>query len=159
MKKARVRVVRYEDRQNLALRFRCPVTGRQKQRSAGTSSWSEATGLAKEWEAELNDGGYQPTVAVPWHRFRRDFTDNYLSDLRESSTRNYACAFDDFERICNPGDIADISSDLLKLFRRGLRAEGRRGHALEWRLACVLRALKWAYEEELLQRELVYDAV
>ncbi len=159
MKKARVRVVKYEDRQNLALRFRCPVTGRPKQQSAGTTSYSEARRLAKQWEAELNEGGYQPSVAVPWSRFRRDFTDNYLSDRSASTARNYACAFDDFERICNPGDIADITKDLLDLFRRGLRAEGRRGNAMKWRLQCLLRALRWAHAEELLLKEMVYDAV
>lgn len=156
MRKVRVQIVPYQDRRNLALRYRCPVTGRRVQRTAGTPNYAEAKVAAKAWEEELNEGGYEPEVSVLWSTFRRDFTDHYLIDRSRSVAVSYLAAFDDFEDICKPGELSDITPDLLDFFRRGLRARGYRGDANENRLNRVLVALRWAHREGLVRKEIEY---
>jgi hypothetical protein len=52
----RVYVVKYPDRDNLVMRYRCPITNRQVSRSTGTTNAKEATKIAAKWEADLHAG-------------------------------------------------------------------------------------------------------
>ena len=52
----KVHVVKYPDRENLMLRYRDPITGRQIARSTGTTKRGNATKAAGKWQSELCDG-------------------------------------------------------------------------------------------------------
>ena len=49
----RVHVVKYPDRDNLVMRYRDPFSGKQVQRSTGTTNKRDAGKAAGKWEAEL----------------------------------------------------------------------------------------------------------
>lgn len=151
-----VYVVRFEDRKNLAMRFKCPITGKQNQKTCGTSDPEVAAQRAAEWEAELNEGGYTPLVHVDWRVFRQDFADNHLSGLDLDASELFTLALDSFESVCQPDRLSSIAVEHVDFFRNQLRASGVRGAAINARVDRFLQAMDWAHSEGLLKRKLQY---
>lgn len=151
MQRVRVGIVRYRDRRDLAMRYRCPVTRKQVQRTTGTADLDEATTVASQWERELNEGGYRPEVDLDWFTFCEDFSQHYLSTVAEPTASLYRDSLAAFGHSCRPRSLASITPQHVEFFGRFLRAEGLRGQQLDRRVEYLLRALRWAQKEGLLR--------
>lgn len=83
-----VHVVKYRDRDNLMMRYRCPLAGKHIARSTGTATQRDAEKLAAKWEAELREGRYQRDSQMGWDEFRRLWEDAKVASLAASTAAN-----------------------------------------------------------------------
>ena len=106
----KVHVVKYPDRENLVMRYRDPHTGKQVQRSTGTSNKRDAERKAAKWEAELREGRYQKRCKMSWEDFRAYYSENALPGLAVASMSSYETTLNVFERATNPQRLADVTT-------------------------------------------------
>src|SRR5258705_12938552 len=85
----KVHVVKYPDRNNLVMRYCDPFSGKQVQRSTGTTKQRDAERKAAKWEAELREGRYQKRCKMSWEDFRTYYSDNALPGLAIASMSCY----------------------------------------------------------------------
>lgn len=154
---ARVYVVKYGDRKDLALRFKCPITKKQYQRTAATPDQALAAEAAEEWEDELNEGGYLPPVAVPWQTFLADFETNHLQDVEPIDRAATLEALGKFGSLVEVENLTDVSKHHVDYFRRRLRASGEPLDSIGPTLGRVLHAFQWAERERLIKRAPTLD--
>ncbi|MCC6492760.1 MAG: site-specific integrase [Pirellulales bacterium] len=129
MQEIKVHVVKYPDRQNLMLRYRCPLTGRHKAKSAGTASEKKALKAAGEWEEALNSGRYAAPSRVTWGAFREKYETEVLAGLAPATQHKTGYMLDVLERILKPERVRDITAARLS----HLQAELRKGQKLKGR--------------------------
>lgn len=146
----RVHVVAYKSCKNLMMRYRDPGTGKQIARSTGTARRREAEKIAAKWEAELQEGRYQPRARMTWEAFREYHEIYALDGKKRGTVDRYAGALNVFEKLCRPERLADLSTQKVTAFASELRKLGR----TEATVACLLRHLKavarWANRQGLL---------
>ena len=65
----KVHVVKYKDRDNFAMKYTDPMTGKNVRRSTGTHKRREAEKITAMWEAELQEGRYQKRNRMSWDKF------------------------------------------------------------------------------------------
>lgn len=151
MEEIRVHVVRYRDRKNLVMRYRCPLTGRQVSRSAGTPRQKEADKRAAVWEDDLRAGRYQPSSRMAWPEFREFYESTGLATRRDSTAANYASTLNAFEQTCRPERLADLTTARVTAFSRSLRVDRRLAAASVGRHLRQLKAIaRWAKAQGLL---------
>ena len=85
MEDIKVHVTKYPDRKNLVMRYVDPESGRQAQRSTGTTNERDANRVAAKWEAELREGCYNRPAKIGWAEFRRMYETNVLDGLKWST--------------------------------------------------------------------------
>ena len=138
-------MIAYPDRKHLVLRYLDPITEKQYTRSARTANRREAERAAAKWEAELQEGRYQPRCKLTWQEFRERYEKEKLSSLSWRTTSSTDTAFNHLERIVNPAKLAAIDSASLSRFQAELRREG--GHdetSIATHLRHIRAALGWA---------------
>lgn len=117
----RVHVVEYKDRANLVMRYRCPLTGKQVQKSSGTKRKKEAAKRAAQWEAEINEGRYKHSPRMGWQEFREFYEDSTAPTMKASTAERYAITFNAFEHYCRPQRVADLNTGRVTAFASELR--------------------------------------
>jgi hypothetical protein len=131
-----------------AMRYTCPITNRQIQKTCGTDDEALARKMAEEWEKELNRDGYTPDPRMTWPAFRDDFRREFTPP--HDSLEDYEEALDAFEQISSPQRLSDITDEQIAFFPQGLRtlvgAPPEKRDAMTERLAT---ALHWASSEGL----------
>src|SRR5438128_2739807 len=113
----RVTVIAYPDRKHLVLRYVDPITEKQYTRSARTENRREAERAAAKWEAELQEGRYQPRCKLTWQEFRERYEKEKLASLSWRTTASTDTAFNHLERIINPAKLAALDSASLSRFQ------------------------------------------
>ncbi|MCA9258509.1 MAG: hypothetical protein KDA61_04885, partial [Planctomycetales bacterium] len=121
----KVHVVRYPDRKNLVMRYVCPDTNRQVQRSTGTSVEKEALKKAAQWEAELQEGRYLRSSRMSWEDFRAYHGEHILSGMKASTAGAYDASLNVFERLANPKRLCDCTTARMTMFATELRKGDR----------------------------------
>ncbi len=150
MSEIRVTVVKYPDRKQLMLRYVDPVTGAHKAKSARTTNRREAERAAAKWEAELQEGRYQPTVRITWAEFRERYEDEKLASLSENTAEATAAAFNHLEAIINPKNLQVLDATVLSRFQAALRKTGIKETSIATHLRHLRAALGWAVSMQLL---------
>lgn len=150
MEDIKVHVVRYPDRTKLMMRYKCPDSGRQIARSTGTTNAKEANRAAAKWEAELREGRYKKPSKMTWAEFREHFDRNVMSGLRESTALAYDSTFNVFERKCNPGRLAQVTTTKVTAFVTMLREDGLSPATIARHLRTLKLATRWAHEQKML---------
>jgi integrase len=143
-KEIKVKVNSYGPGRPLGLVWFCPVSGRKKAKSAGTSDWREAERLAGELEKELLAGRYAPPSRIAWAEFRERYTAEHLASLKPKTARNTGYALDAVERHLNPDRLCKVNAAALSTFQSKLRATGIRETTIAGTLRYVKAALGWA---------------
>jgi integrase len=144
MAEIKVYVIQEGDRKNLTMRFRDPVTGRHVKRSAGTRNQREAEKAAAKWEAELNEGRYQPASRLTWDAFRKRYEEEYASALAPGTRRRIAAVFNSVEEVLNPKRLRELTADRLSQYRVRLKAKGKADATIGIHFAHLKAALRWA---------------
>jgi integrase len=162
----RVHVVRYANSKNLIMRYRCPLTGKQVNRSTKTTKQREAERIAAKWEAELREGRYQRGSKMSWEEFREVFETEASAGKRGTTALNSAATFNAFEYLTKPQRLAELTTAKVAAFARELRKpytitrgkgkkqtsrEAVRTEATVSRHMRALRAIaRWAHRQGLL---------
>lgn len=153
----RVHVVKYRDRDNLVMRYRCPLTGKQVSRSTGTSQRRVAEKLAAKWEAELQEGRYSRSRRMAWEEFRDLWEDARIATLKPSSVRNYAATMNAFESLCRPQRLFDLNTARVTAFAAGLRGKGLAETTVAQHLRHLKSVARWGNRQGLLTGVPVFD--
>jgi integrase len=140
----RVHVVKYPDRDNLVMRYRDPFTGRQVQRSTGTTKKRDADKAAGKWEAELNEGRYKAQSRMTWEEFQEQYHDEKLASLAKATGEAADSSFNHATRIIKPERLAELTTARLSEFQRLLRNEGMKETTIATHLRQLKAALSWA---------------
>lgn len=132
----------------LVLRWHDAITGKLRERIAGTRDRREAERLADEEAAKLAraDGG-----SMTWREFRERFDTERLPMLSAGSQEAYSVTFKLFEKWAAALPLNAISSSVLSRFAVELRI-GRREITVMKHLRQLRAALHWAYALELIDR-------
>jgi integrase len=120
----KVHVVKYPDRENYVLRYRDPITGLLKTKSAGTPRKGEASKEAGKWQAELREGRYQKPSKMTWEALRDYYAANALTALASRTAVVYEARLNVFERTCNPQKLSDLTTAKVTGFATALRSDG-----------------------------------
>lgn len=172
-----VHVVKYPDRKNLVMRYLCPLTGKQIQRSTGENLRSKAEKVAAKWEAELQEGRYQRDARILWAEFRAFWEETKAPTIRPKSAINYASTFNAFELLCRPKRLADLTTARITAFATELRKprerkrfekiDGKRVEVAETytiteasvgkHLRCLKAIARWAHRQGLLPTLPLFD--
>ncbi len=166
----KVHVVKYPDRENLMMRYRCPDSGKQVARSSGTANEKAATKAAAVWEEQLREGRYQRSSRMPWDEFREQYENATVEGQKLATVRNYASTLNAFEAHCRPARVLDLNTGRVTAFIAALRKERQRrddtGEVTTYRIseASVARHLRhlkavsrWANRQGLLPTVPTFD--
>lgn len=146
----RVHVVKYPDRPNLVMRYRDPYTGKQVQRSTGTTKHREAERKAAKWEAELREGRYQKRSKMSWDEFRIYYRENALASVANTSASSYETTLNVFESAGKPQRLEDVTTERVLALVRELRKRGRSESTVAHHLRHLKATLRWAHRQGLL---------
>ena len=152
MNEVKVTVVdKGRSRKSLYLRYRCPVSGEEKARSAGTRVRRDAERLAAKWESELREGKYKPASKMTWKEFRQKYEDEVLPGLAAGTEGNKTTTMNHVERLINPKQLSEMTTSRLSAFVGKLRAEGMIETTLKGMLAHLKPILQWGHKQGYLR--------
>lgn len=140
----KVHVCKYPDRENLVMRYKDPITGRQVQRSTKTTKHSKAVKAAGKWEAEVNEGRYKKQSRTTWQEFTESYQNEKLAALADASSDAAWTAFNHIERTINPQRLAEMTTGRVAAFQTMLRSEGMKETTIATHLRQLRAALGWA---------------
>ncbi len=144
MNEIKVQVVKYPDRKALVLRYKCPLTGLFKTKSAKTTRQADAVKAAGKWEAELREGRYRPAARITWADFRERYETEVLASLAARTDEKVGYVFDSVEEILNPERLASMTSERISQYQAKLREGGKAESTIKSSLAHLKAALRWA---------------
>ena len=157
-KSTRVHVIKYPDRENLVMRYRCPFTRKQVTRSTGTKSRREAERIAAKWEADIHEGRYEKDSRIGWEEFRLHWEESKATTLKPTTATDYNSTLNAFEEFCRPERLLDLTTQSVSTFASALR---RSRGLTEASVARHLRSLKaiarWANGQGLLHKLPSFD--
>ncbi|MBA3480324.1 MAG: phage integrase N-terminal SAM-like domain-containing protein, partial [Pirellulales bacterium] len=153
----KVHVVKYPDRANLVMRYVDPDSGRQVQRSTGTTNERDANRAAAKWEAELREGRYARRQRITWQEFRDQYEANVLDGLKATTAANYSATLNVFTRKCKPGRLAEVTTPKLTAFVTMLREDKLTPATIARHLRQLKVAMRWAFRQGLLTKLPEFD--
>lgn len=143
----RVHVVRYKNSRNLIMRYKDPFTGKQVNRSTGTSSKREAERAAAVWQDELNNGRYQKPTRMTWEDFKLLHDKDKLANMRSTTAMAYDSTINVFERLVKPDRLADVTTGRVTAFASMLHNLGRSPATVARHLRHLKAVLRWAHRQ------------
>lgn len=139
-----VHVVKYADRKNYLLRYRCPMSGKYVTKSAETSERREAERAAARWETELREGRYSRGRNMAWQEFVDFVEDYHLATMKPRSRTSYRSTLNVLERECSPKRLSDVTTAKVTHLCDRLRKQGRSPATIAGHLQTLAAILRWA---------------
>lgn len=157
MKRIRVWVQRFKDREFPALQWIDPDSKKRKSVSAGTAEPKEIEQKLADKEYELNNGLHFEKSKLTWARFRELFEAEYLPGLRERSREKYCTVLDALEEEGLPRTVGDINERVISRIVSALRTRkvkkskvGLEPITIRNYLVAFRTMLRWGAEQRLL---------
>ncbi len=141
---------RLSGKKNLAMFYRCPVTGDQHLKSTGTSIKRDAERAAALWQEQLNNASYHAPQRMSWDDFVDLYADSHLSTLRPKSADIALTGLRQFHRIVKPARIASVKATQIRKFKTDAKKEEMKTNTINTYLRCIRAALNWAVSEEII---------
>lgn len=107
-----------EDRGSWVVRYR--VGAKWRERSAATTIRREAERFLGKLQAEAATGQPRPSGPCAWATFREQLDMHHLDHLSVKGASAYDTALNKLESICQPANIADVTTAMLMAFRSKL---------------------------------------
>lgn len=145
-----VKIVKYKDRPHYMARWTDPVTGKLRHLTTGESNEKKALKFASKLEEKLESGTYKPDAAISWNVFRKQFWDEYVVSLGETTQAKYELVLSSFESFITIKKLSTINASHLSRYQTELRKKGLREITIKGYLSYVRKALKWAVSQSLL---------
>ena len=156
----RVTVVKKARFRFLTLRYRDPITGNERIRSAGTNNPREAEREAAKWEAELQ---CDPLVAgigeVPFGQFSDMYEREHLRSLKDSSIARAVYVLEAFEESARPGTIGAVSPLMITRWASTLRDDGLSESTIASYLKQLHAAFAWGAQNQLVAAVPIFPKV
>jgi integrase len=146
----KVSVVKYPDREYLVFRWRDPITGKWRCKSAQTSRRRDAERQASNLEKEILEGQHGPAARMSWSDFREHHERHCLSALKPKSADSYVCALNVYERFHKPDRVSDVSTARVTAWQTHLRTEGKSEATIANYTRHLKSVLRWAHSQGLL---------
>jgi len=140
-----VKLKQRADRKYIYMYYSHETTGKQVTKCTFQTTRDEALIVAREWQRELQAGIEPENFDIPWAKFRQEFEQLHLPDLRDASHPAYAAAMNHLERLMNPEKLKSITSRALNRFKAQLQQEGMRDTTLANRLRHLKAILSWGH--------------
>jgi integrase len=145
-----VGVVRYKDRDHLLLRWKDPITGRTRCKTAGTAKRRDAERLAAALEREILEGQHGPNARMSWDEFRDYHEDHCLAALKRTTRSAYTSTLNVYERFARPARLSDVTAARVTAWRTHLRMQGKSEATIDTYVRHLKAVLRWAHEQGLL---------
>ena len=139
--------------QNLILRYRDPVTGKQVRKSSETTNMKDARKAAARWEDELNSGKSRGRYATTWEQFTLRYEQEVLPSLAPRTAEKAGGVFNVIERTLpqvKNGLLRELTAERISVLQADLRKRGRAEATIAGFLAYLRAALAWAVDQGLL---------
>jgi integrase len=155
-RRIRVWVQHFADRPYLMLQWFDPDTGLRKSKSAKTNNPKDAEDRRADLESDLNNGRHREASRMTWEKFRQLFEAEYVVGLRANTRTGYEDTLDQFEELCHPRRLEQITARTVSAFAAGMRSRPTRGRdgmkpgTVKVRLQFLHTALQWAQGQKLL---------
>jgi len=146
-----VKLKQRADRDHIYMYYHHPTTGKQVTNSTGQTSRDKALIVAREWQEELRAGNEPENTEISWEKFREEFEQLHLPDLREPSHPAYAAAMNHLERLMDPEKLKSITSRALNRFKAQLKQEGMKDTTLANRLRHLKAIISWGYQNSYIK--------
>lgn len=146
-----VYVIARKGKPNLVMRHIDPSSGRWVERSTGTKSRKAAAKVAAQWEAELQQGAWKPSLRMTWQAFREFVGDHFLSGRKDTTADAYRSALNVFERACKPTSMADFSTQRLNGLAADLRKLKRSPNTIDRHMLHLKAIARWAHKQGVLR--------
>jgi integrase len=147
----RVQVVKYPDRECLVLRWKDPLTGKVKTKSAGTSSRKDAERKAGALEKEISAGTYA-TRKLSWDQFRERLRIEMLIGKSNNTVTQYEGVLDRVEQVLKLSTPRDLTPERIAHYAAKLRADKLREATVGKHLRHLRSVLRWAEEVGIIDR-------
>ncbi len=144
-----VKSVWYPDRGAFVLRYRDPLSGKVKTKSAKTKNRREAERAAAKWESDLRDGRYKPMSKVSWTEFRQRYETEVLASLAAGTEEKVSHILDCVERRLGVVLLRELTAERIAFYQTELRKAGRSESTIASHLAHLRAALAWAVRAKL----------
>jgi integrase len=164
METIKVHVVKYPNRDNLVMRYRCPLTGKQITKSSGETSRRKAESEAAKWEADLQSGRYSRDARMSWEEFCLFWEESRLPTIKPTTAVNYAATMAAFGSLCRPQRVGDLTTSRITAFASELRRDRQRKRKGETEtytlteasvarhLRCIKSIARWAHRQGLIAK-------
>jgi len=149
LRQMKVKVVKVRSKY-LVLRWECPQTGANKQKSARTNDRRKAERQAAKLEEELRSGTYFEPCKITWKEFRELFEELRLPNLRPATGVCYDSTFNRLEQLVKPFRLSQVNSMLVGRFQNKLREFGNAEATISKHLRHLKAALRWAKSMEFI---------
>jgi integrase len=150
--KITVWVQAFTDRDNLALQWVDPATGRRRTRTAGTSDRTAAEQKARDLEYELRHGTFAEPSKMSWPDFVAAYTAEKLSGNRPATRVKAERVLRHFAKYGGVKRIADADERAVSRFIAGLRTREQATATIAGSLAYLAAALQWAEDQGFLPK-------
>ncbi len=147
----RVQVVKYPDRDSLVFRWKDPLTGKMRTKSADTTSRKEADRKAGALEKEIQSGTYA-TRKVSWEQFRERLRNEMLVDKSGNTATQYEGVLDRVEEELHLASPRDLTPERISHYAKRLRETGLREATVGKHLRHLRSVLRWGEEVGILDR-------
>jgi integrase len=135
------------------LRWKQPGTQRWREKSARTTSLSEATKLAGQLEAMLNTTGFVDADRITWDEFVKRYELEHLAERAPRTATAFGTSNNHVKRIIKPRRPDDITTESLAVLVQELRDVRKiRPASIACHLAHLRALLRWGQSHRLLER-------
>lgn len=145
----KVYVVDY-GKKNLMLRYKHPLTGKWKHKSAGTHKQREAERAAERLEQKLRKSAPEDDK-IGWLTFRDRYEVEHASGLADGTRRKISTTLDAIERILDPDRLNQLNASRVSYFLSKLRDGKRSETTIKSYLSHLHAAMQWAVDVDLLE--------
>jgi integrase len=155
MKKLRVRVVEFGNRNNYQLQWNDLITGRKKTKDSGVArggakARKDAERAAGDLEKDLRNGLVLASQDITWLEFRQRYEQEVLPSLADGTARRVDSVFNTLERILpqvRNGPLRELNAEQASALQAELRKLGRSEATIKAHLAHLHAALAWAVDQ------------
>jgi integrase len=129
------------------MQYRDPINGNKVSRTTGTAKRRDAERIAGQWEKDLRSGADKRFGRMTWDEFRRQYEDDVLASLAESTGTKVAGVFNAVEAVIKPSRLGDLTPNRISALAKSFRDDGRSETTIKGKLAHLHAALVWGVDQ------------
>jgi len=147
----KVQVIAHNDRKSLRLRWKDPITGKYKFKSARTSNRREAEREAGALEKALRAGIFEAR-RVTWEHFRERLRIELFIGKADGTVTQYESILDRVETELKLSTPRDLTPERIAFYATQLRKGGLKEPTVGKHLRHLRAVLRWAVEVDILDK-------
>ena len=135
------------------LRWKQPGTQRWREKSASTTSLTEATKQAAVLETKLNTTGFVDVDRITWDEFVERYEREHLAERSAKTSKSFRTSNNHVKRVIKPRRPSDVTTESLAVLQEELRdIQKIRPASIACHLAHLRVLLRWGHSRRLLDK-------